>query len=194
VSFLARGRGEFFLSCRFISSPLPGAGEQTDRHEFKFNKRKNLKPLAQTNNIINPIPHPFVKRNQLTPNGEHLQVNLRTSKPSERRFSMQHQPSPEPAPSKRTADGKRINPPSMPVITTHDSAGNDPVHHTDEEQLRLSRQLVGDRQSRIALRPRRIRILGKHIAPQSDHGIAIARFESPNDHSVSSTERSIASI
>lgn len=68
------------------------------------------------------------------------------------------------------------------------------IKNPDKEQLRLRAHLIGDRKSRIALRPRRVRILRKHIAPQRDHRLTIARIESANDHSESSTVRSIDNI
>jgi hypothetical protein len=107
---------------------------------------------------------------------------------------MKHQSPTIPAMPKGRRDRERIDPPAMPVISAHDRANDRVINDRNKEQLRLRPHFIGDRQSRISLRPRRVRILGEHIAPQSDHSLAIARIESANDHSESSTLRSIDSI
>ncbi len=169
--------------------PRPGKGH-ADRRK-RENEETKLKPLPETNNVINAIPKPLIKGQEIPPSRKNLQINLRTSSTRKRRFRMKHQRAPEPAPPLGSRNSERINPPAMPVIPAHHSPDDIPIERSDKEQLRLRAQFISNGQRRIALRPRCIRVLWKHIAPQIDHGIAIARIERADDHSESRTERSI---
>ncbi len=174
-----------------LALPLPAPGRGNTNRPKQENEATKLEPLPKTNNLINTIPKPLIKRQKVRPSRKNLQINLRTTSPTKRRFRMKHQSAPETTPSHSRRNCERINPPAMPVIPAHHSPDDIPVGNSDKEQLRLRAQLISNRQRRIALRPRCIRILREHIAPQGDHGIAIARIEGTDDHSESSTERNI---
>ena len=83
----------------------------------------------------------------------------------------------DPMTTQRLIHRKRIHPATVPVVAAHHRADDSLAEHRDKEQFRLRRQLVGDRQMRIALRPRDVPILREGLLPQCDHGIGVARFE-----------------
>ena len=126
---------------------------------------------------IGAITERFIERLKIGLRGQHLQIQLRTAQRGQRAFDMRDEPRADAMTSHRFIDRERIHPAAVPIVAAHHGADDAFVEHRDEEQLRLRRELVGDRQMRIALRPRHVPVLGKSLLPQRDHGIGVSRVE-----------------
>lgn len=142
--------------------------------------RQFAEAFAETDDGIRAITERFIKGPHVGLCGQHLQVQLRAATFGQRVLDMRDQPRADAMTSQRFIHRERIQPAPVPVVAAHHCADDTLAEHRDKEQLRLRRQLVGDRQMRVALRPRHVPVLGECLLPQRDHGVGVARVEAAN--------------
>src|SRR5476649_798293 len=149
------------------------------------------KPLAEAHHFIHLITELRVKRPRFRLVRHDLQIQLRTSDSGERAFRVLNQRAGITVAAFILGDRERIHPSAVPVVTHHHRSDQTLFQHADEEKLRLHGERVSNRYTRVALWFARRGVFRKRLCPEREYRLRVALIEDPDNHSASSTDRSI---